>query len=56
MTLERTRRLLLFALLVFVLYAVIAEPGRAADFAAMTIEAVSGAALGVGRFVTSLVH
>lgn len=52
----QAKKVVLFILIVFVLYTVITSPARAADLVQIGFEGISGAAHGVGKFMTELVN
>ncbi|MCP3818008.1 MULTISPECIES: hypothetical protein [unclassified Streptomyces] len=52
----QTKKLALYAVVVFVLYTIITSPAQAADFVQIGFEGISSAAQGVGEFMTELVR
>lgn len=50
------RKVILYALVVFILYTIITSPARAADLVQVGFEGISSAAQGVGQFFTQLVQ
>ncbi|MGW4238716.1 hypothetical protein ACWEJP_18105 [Streptomyces sp. NPDC004749] len=51
----QARKIVLYAVVVFVLYTIITSPDRAADLVGVGFEGISSAAQGVGEFMTALV-
>ncbi|MGP3966423.1 hypothetical protein [Streptomyces sp. 6N223] len=56
MTLVRARRIALYLLAVFLLYAVISSPDGSADFVGLGFQAVSDAAEGVGDLLAEVIN
>ncbi|GAA1188711.1 hypothetical protein GCM10009654_52880 [Streptomyces hebeiensis] len=52
----QARKIVLYAVVVFVLYTIITSPDRAADLVGVGFEGISSAAQGVGEFMTALVN
>ncbi|GAA3737212.1 hypothetical protein AB0910_24280 [Streptomyces sp. NPDC047002] len=50
------RKVILYAIVVFVLYTIITSPARAADLVQVGFEGISNAAQGVGQFFTQLIQ
>jgi hypothetical protein len=50
------RKVILYALVVFVLYTIITSPSRAADLVQVGFEGISNAAEGVGEFMSQLIQ
>jgi hypothetical protein len=50
------RKVILYALVVFILYTIITSPARAADLVQVGFEGISSAAQGVGQFFTQLIQ
>ncbi|MEE1939676.1 hypothetical protein V1L54_09655 [Streptomyces sp. TRM 70361] len=50
------KKVALYLLLVFVLYSIITSPERSAELVGIGFEGISGAAKGVGSFMTELVN
>ncbi|MFX4292580.1 hypothetical protein [Streptomyces bohaiensis] len=50
------KKIVLFALIVFVLYTIITSPERSAEIVQMGFEGISSAAGAVGDFMTALVN
>ncbi|EDY46525.1 hypothetical protein [Streptomyces sp. SPB074] len=48
----QAKKIALFAVIVFVLYVIITDPAKAADYVQMGFEGVSDAASSVGDFMT----
>ncbi|MFD5035216.1 hypothetical protein ACFVWX_03350 [Streptomyces sp. NPDC058220] len=52
----QVRKVVLYALAVFVLYTIITSPARAADLVQVGFEGISSAAQGVGQFMSELIN
>lgn len=52
----QTKKIAIYVLAVFALYAIIASPGRAAGLVQVGFEGISGAVRGVGQFMTEVVR
>ncbi|WP_406270305.1 hypothetical protein OHT93_18385 [Streptomyces sp. NBC_00191] len=52
----QTKKIALYAVIVFVLYTIITSPSRAADLVQIGFEGISSAAQSVGDFMTELVN
>jgi hypothetical protein len=50
------RKVILYAIVVFILYTIITSPARAADLVQVGFEGISNAAQGVGQFFTQLIQ
>ncbi|HZG04323.1 MAG TPA: hypothetical protein VE546_12235 [Streptomyces sp.] len=50
------KKVALYAFLVFILYTIINSPERSAELVGVGFEGISGAAKGVGAFMTELVN
>ncbi|MGW0389506.1 hypothetical protein ACWDYJ_01140 [Streptomyces sp. NPDC003042] len=50
-----TKKLVMGALVVFVLFVIITQPVKAADFVEIGFQGISDAASGIGEFMTELV-
>jgi hypothetical protein len=53
---DQAKKIVLYALIVFVLYTIITSPSRAADLVQVGFQGISAAAKGVGDFMTALVN
>ncbi|MFI8101665.1 hypothetical protein [Streptomyces sp. NPDC086023] len=51
-----TKKIILGALVVFVLYTIITQPAKSADFVLIGFQGISDAAQGIGEFMTELVR
>ncbi|GAB2775199.1 hypothetical protein ACWGJ2_14975 [Streptomyces sp. NPDC054796] len=51
----QAKKAALYLVIVFVLYTIITSPARAADLVQIGFEGISGAAQGVGEFMTQLI-
>ncbi|WP_424212654.1 hypothetical protein ACN20G_11545 [Streptomyces sp. BI20] len=49
------KKIIMGALVVFVLYVIITQPAKAADFVGIGFQGISDAATGIGTFMTELV-
>ncbi|MEE1818835.1 hypothetical protein ACWEPZ_08720 [Streptomyces sp. NPDC004288] len=52
----QAKKIVLYAVVVFVLYTIVTSPARAADLVQVGFEGISSAAQGVGQFMTELVN
>jgi len=52
----QTKKIALYAVIVFALYTIITSPARAADLVQIGFEGISSAAQSVGDFMTELVN
>ncbi|MEU8621096.1 hypothetical protein [Streptomyces sp. NPDC048623] len=52
----QAKKIVMYALTVFILYTIITSPKRAADLVQVGFEGISSAAQGVGQFMTELVN
>ncbi|MFD3914495.1 hypothetical protein [Streptomyces sp. NPDC058603] len=52
----QARKIVLYAVAVFVLYTIITSPARAADLVQVGFEGISSAAQGVGEFMSELIN
>lgn len=50
------KKIVVYAVIVFVLYTIITSPDRAADLVQVGFEGISDAATGVGEFMTELIN
>lgn len=53
---SQARKIAVYTFAVFVLYAIITQPDRSADMVKIGFEGLSGAARGVGEFMTELIN
>ncbi|MEU2116517.1 hypothetical protein ACFWV1_01310 [Streptomyces sp. NPDC058700] len=52
----QAKKVVLYAVSVFVLYTIVTSPERAADLVQVGFEGIAGAAQGVGQFMTELIN
>lgn len=52
----QAKKIVMYALIVFVLYTIITSPARAAALVQIGFQGISDAAKGVGQFMTALVQ
>jgi hypothetical protein len=52
----QVRKIVLYAIVVFVLYTIITSPARAADLVQVGFEGIASAAQGVGQFMSELIN
>lgn len=52
----QAKKIIMYALIVFVLYTIITSPARAASLVQIGFQGISDAAKGVGQFMTALVQ
>ena len=52
----QAKKIVLYAVAVFVLYTIITSPARATEFVEVGFEGISSGAKGVGEFMSELVH
>ncbi|MFE9255600.1 hypothetical protein [Streptomyces sp. NPDC006879] len=51
-----TKKIALWIVTIFVLYTIITQPAKAADFVQIGFQGISDAARGIGQFMTELVR
>ncbi|MFF2852399.1 hypothetical protein ACIQNU_28025 [Streptomyces sp. NPDC091292] len=52
----QTKKIALYVVVVFVLYVIITDPGKAADYVQIGFEGISSAAQAIGDFMTWIVN
>ncbi|MBX9424002.1 MULTISPECIES: hypothetical protein [Streptomyces] len=52
----QAKKVVLYAVAVFVLYTIVTSPERAADLVQVGFEGIASAAQGVGQFMTELIN